>query len=133
MKKISLYVMILFYAGAGINHFIRPEFYLQIIPGWLPQHKALVLISGIAEILCAVLLLFPKTIRAGAWCTIALLIAIFPANIQMLLNYSRNKNPMLWIALIRLPIQLLLIWWAYSFTRPIRSAGEGLMSKSYFK
>jgi uncharacterized membrane protein len=133
MKKISLYVMILFYAGAGINHFIRPEFYLQIIPGWLPQHKALVLISGIAEILCAVLLLFPKTIRAGAWCTIALLIAIFPANIQMLLNYSRNKNPMLWIALIRLPIQLLLIWWAYIFTRPTRSAGEGLMSKSFFK
>ena len=110
--------MILFYAGAGINHFIRPDFYLKIMPAWLPLHKELVFISGVAEVLCAVLLLFSKTRRLGAWAVIALLVAVFPANLQMLLDYKRDNNPMLWIAVLRLPIQLLLIWWAYSFTKP---------------
>ena len=113
--------MILFYAGAGINHFIRPDFYLKIMPAWLPLHKELVFISGIAEVLCAALLLFSKTRRLGAWAVIALLVAVFPANLQMLLDYKRDNNPMLWIAVLRLPIQLLLIWWAYSFTKPMVS------------
>ncbi len=118
---ISLYIMILFYAGAGINHFINPSFYLKIMPAWLPMHKELVFISGVAEIVCALLLLLTKTRRLGAYCTIALLIAIFPANIQMLVDYYHNNNPMLWVAILRLPIQLLLIWWAYIFTKPVAS------------
>ncbi len=109
--------MMLFYAGAGINHFIRPAFYLQIMPAWIPLQKEIVFISGVAEIVCALLLLFTKTRRLGAYCTIALLIAIFPANIQMLLDYYHNNNPILWVAILRLPIQLLLIWWAYVFTK----------------
>ena len=113
--------MILFYAGAGVNHFIRPAFYLQIMPPWLPLHKELVFLSGLAEVLCALLLLFTKTRRLGAWAVIALLIAVFPANIQMLIDYERDNNPMAWIAVLRLPIQLLLIWWAYSFTKPVAS------------
>ena len=121
MKKISLYIMILFYAGAGINHFIRPEFYLKIMPPWLPLHKELVFISGVAEIVCAILLLFNKTRRLGAWAVIALLIAVFPANLQMLIDYNRDSNPMIWIAVLRLPIQLFLIWWAYVFTKPMKS------------
>jgi len=116
MTKISLYIMILFYAGAGINHFINPSFYLQIIPPWLPLHKEFVFLSGVAEIVCALLLLFSKTRRVGAWAVIALLIAVFPANIQMLLDYKKDNNPMLWVAILRLPIQLILIWWAYGFT-----------------
>ena len=88
------------------------------MPPWLPLHKELVFISGVAEILCALLLLFSKTRRIGAYCTIALLIAVFPANLQMLLNYYKNNNPMLWIAVLRLPLQLLLIYWAYTFTKP---------------
>ncbi|MEP7236822.1 MAG: MauE/DoxX family redox-associated membrane protein [Ferruginibacter sp.] len=118
MKKISLYIMILFYAGAGINHFINPAFYLQIMPSWLPLHTELVFISGVAEILCALFLLFPPTRRFGAYCTIALLIAVFPANIQMMLDYYHDDNPLLWVAILRLPIQFFLIWWAYLFTKP---------------
>ena len=110
--------MILFYAGAGINHFVHPAFYLQIMPPWLPWHKALVFVSGVAELVCALLLLFPSTRRTGAYCTIALLIAVFPANIQMLHDYKRNANPLLWIAVLRWPVQLLLICWAYMYTRP---------------
>ena len=116
MKKLSLIILILFYAAAGVNHFINPDFYLKIMPPWLPWHKELVLISGVAEVLCALLLLFPSTRRLGAWCTILLLIAVYPANVQMLIDYYHQNNPMLWVAIVRLPIQLLLIWWAYSFT-----------------
>ena len=116
MKKLSLIILILFYAAAGINHFLQPDFYLKIMPPWLPWHNELVFISGVAEVLCALLLLFPSTRRAGAWCTILLLIAVFPANVQMLIDYYHQSNPMLWVAIVRLPIQLLLIWWAYSFT-----------------
>ena len=113
--------MILFYAGAGVNHFIHPGFYLQIMPPWLPLHEELVLISGVAEVLFALLLLFPITRRFGAWGIIVLLVAVFPANIQMLINFYRENNPMLWVAILRLPIQLFLIWWAYSFTKSIVS------------
>ena len=111
--------MILFYTGAGVNHFIHPAFYIKLMPPWLPLHNELVFISGICEVLFALLLLFPLTRRLGAYCIIALLIAVFPANIQMLLNYYRDDNPMIWIAILRLPLQLVLIWWAYSFTKPI--------------
>ena len=117
MKKLSLIILILFYAAAGINHFINPDFYLQIMPPWLPWHTELVFISGVAEVLCALLLLFASTRSLGAWCTILLLIAVFPANVQMLIDYYHKNNPMLWVAIVRLPIQLLLIWWAYGFTR----------------
>jgi uncharacterized membrane protein len=113
--------MMLFYAGAGVNHFIHPVFYVKIMPGWLPLHNELVLISGICELAFALLLLFPSTRRLGACCIIALLIAVFPANIQMMVNYYRDNDPMLWITILRLPIQLILIWWAYGFTKPVIS------------
>lgn len=111
--------MVLLYTAAGINHFIHPGMYRKIMPPWLPWHNELVWLSGVAEILCALLLLIPATRRIGAYCTIALLIAVFPANIQMMLDYARAGNPLLWIAILRLPLQLLLIWWAYYFTKPI--------------
>ena len=111
--------MILFYVGAGVNHFIHPAFYINLMPPWLPLHKEFVFISGICEVLFALLLLFPITRRLGAYCIIALLIAVFPANIQMLLDYYNDNNPMFWLAIIRLPIQFVLIWWAYSFTKLI--------------
>lgn len=117
MKKISLYVMVLFYAAAGINHFIHPVFYLKIMPPRIPLHKELVFISGVLEVLFALLLLFPSTRRFAACCIIVLLIAVFPANIQMMLNYIHDKNPGIWISVLRLPLQLVLIWWAYGFTK----------------
>ena len=116
---ISLYIMALFYVLAGINHFTHPGFYLKIMPPWMPWHNLLVLISGILEILFAIFLLFISTRRIAAWCIIILLVAIFPANIQMMLNYIHEHNPQLWITVLRLPLQIVLIWWAYGFTKPI--------------
>ncbi|MEO7528043.1 MAG: MauE/DoxX family redox-associated membrane protein [Chitinophagaceae bacterium] len=120
MKKISLYAMVVLYIAAGINHFWHPDFYLPIMPKWLPYHEVLVMLSGICEILFAFLLVFPSTRRFAAWCIILLLIAVFPANIQMMFNYMNESNPKLWIAIIRLPLQIVLIWWAYGFTKKLK-------------
>jgi uncharacterized membrane protein len=117
MKKLSLYGMVVLYIAAGVYHFINPEFYLRIMPPWVPYPKEVIFISGVCELLFALLLLFSFTRRMGAWCIILLLVAVFPANIQMLLNYQHENNPLLWIAIVRLPLQIVLIGWAYQFAR----------------
>lgn len=104
------------YVLAGANHFISPTFYLAIMPPWLPWHLALVYLSGVAEIVCGLLLLVNKTRRLGGWLTIALLVAIYPANIQMLLDFYHQHNPALWVAVVRLPLQVLFIYWAWLCT-----------------
>lgn len=109
--------MAVLYIAAGINHFVHPEFYITIMPPWLPYHSALVFISGICEIVFGLMLLKPSSRKLAAWLIIFLLIAIFPANIQMMLNYLHENNPQLWIAIARLPLQVVLIWWAYGFTK----------------
>ncbi|MEP6645544.1 MAG: DoxX family protein [Saprospiraceae bacterium] len=117
MKKISLYIITVFYVVAGMAHFLVPQFYLNIMPPWMPLQKVAVFFSGILEIIFALLLIFPSTRKTGAWCLIGILIAIYPANIQMFLNYYHESNPALWIAIVRLPLQFILIWWAYTLVR----------------
>jgi uncharacterized membrane protein len=121
MKKVSLYIMGLFYMAAGVNHFIHPAFYKEIMPARIAFHDEAIFISGICEVLFALLLLFPSTRRPAAWAITGLLIVVFPANIQMMLNYYHENNPGLWFALLRLPLQIVLIWWAYLFTKPLSS------------
>ena len=69
--------------------------------------------SGVAEIVLGILLLFNKTRKAATWGIIVLLIVIFPANVQMLINYIEQHNPNIWVAALRLPLQAPLIWWAW--------------------
>jgi uncharacterized membrane protein len=120
------YTMAALYVAAGINHFIHPLFYEAIMPPYLPFHTILIFISGVCEILFACLLLPLNTRRLAAWCIIVLLIAVFPANVQMAINYYKAHNRHLWIALLRLPMQLLLLWWAYTLTRPFKPSPVGL-------
>ncbi len=87
------------------------------MPPWLPWHYTLIYISGICEIILGLLLLPKATRRPAAGGIILLLIAVFPANIQMMLNYKREHDPDLWIAIVRLPLQPLLVWWAYQFAK----------------
>ena len=117
LYKFSLYLMSILYIAAGINHFIHHLTYEKIMPHWLPLHNELVFLSGVFEILFAVLLLIPITRIIGAWCIILLLIAVFPANIQMAISYYQQNDPNLWKAVVRLPLQILLIWWAYIYTK----------------
>ena len=74
--SIPMYFMAFFYIIAGVLHFIKPEFYLTIMPRYLPYHMELIYLSGAWEILCGLLLFFKNTRALGAWLTIALLIAV---------------------------------------------------------
>lgn len=111
--EISKYVLAVILIIAGILHFLTPKFYLKIMPSYLPRPADLVVISGIAEIVCGILLLFPETQNFGAYATIVLLIAVFPANIEMARIYYAKKRKGFWLTILRLPLQFLLIWWAF--------------------
>jgi uncharacterized membrane protein len=106
---------------AGINHFIMPNFYMEIMPPYLPYPLMLIYLSGVAEVVCGVLLAISKTRKIGAWLTIALLIAIFPANIQMSIDELNNAGVLFYASILRLPLQFLLIYWVYRFTKEIKS------------
>ena len=120
VKRILLYVMAAFYIAAGVNHFLSPDFYVAIMPPYLPWHLELVYLSGVAEIVCGVGLLIPRTRVLAAWATIALLVAIYPANIHVALNDiplgGRSEGLGIWNWL-RLPFQFVLIAWAWWYTR----------------
>ncbi len=111
----GLAFMSLFYCVAGLMHFIRPKIYLKIMPPYLPRPLLLVYLSGAAETGLGLLLLAPAFRALAAWGIIAMLIAIFPANIYMAQQPRRFKIPR-WALLIRLPVQGLLILWAYLYT-----------------
>jgi uncharacterized membrane protein len=111
----SLVVLAAIFVVSGVLHFVIPRAYMSIMPPWLPAHRALVLVSGAAEIAGALGILHPATRVAAGWGLIALLIAVFPANVQMLLDAHARHASMLWqVALAaRLPLQPLLIVWVY--------------------
>ncbi len=109
--------MALLYVVAGINHFLNPAVYKRIMPPYLPYPVALIYLSGICEIGFGLLLLPSVTRPVAAWLLIALLVAVFPANVQMALNYWRAHHPYLWLAVLRLPLQLVLIAWAWWYTK----------------
>lgn len=102
---------------AGISHFLWPRFYERIVPPYLPWPHLLVVISGIAEMVLGVLLVVPRTSQLAAFGLIALLIAVSPANIHMALHpklFPGISPTALWI---RIPLQLVLMAWAFWFTR----------------
>lgn len=102
---------------AGLNHFRMPALYIAMIPEWLPAPSALNIISGVAEILGGIGLLapWPAVRRAASWGLIALLLAVFPANINMAIHnlpLGDNHVPA-WTLWARLPLQAILIAWAW--------------------
>jgi len=119
-QKVGLVLAAIFYVGAGWLHFARPEFYLKIMPPYIPWHPAMVRISGFFEIAGGIGLLIPQTRRAAAWGLVALLIAVFPANLYMATNPieagAASIAPVLRWG--RLPLQLLFIWWLVWCSRP---------------
>ena len=117
MNDVMIYLMAVFYITAGIFHFIKPGIYRSIMPSWLPWHNELIIVSGIAEIILGTLVIPTHTRSTAAWLIMILLIAVFPANIQMAINWAKKKNPRLWIAICRVPVQFILIWWAWQYTR----------------
>lgn len=100
---------------AGVLHLVKPGAYVGIVPRWLPAPMLLVLVSGVAEILGGVGVLVPATRVAAGWGLIALLVAVFPANVQMLLDAHAHGASRGWqtALALRLPLQLVLMWWVY--------------------
>jgi uncharacterized membrane protein len=106
-----------FFIGAGVNHFVHPAMYVAIMPPYLPWHLTLVYVSGACESILGALLLVERTQRMAAWGLVVLLIAVFPANVQMATHaalYPEIPAVALWL---RLPLQGLLIAWAWLYTR----------------
>lgn len=114
-KNTTAYVIGLLYIIVGLKHFITPNFFIAIVPPFLIYRSEIVLISGLIEVCMGFLLLFKKTRRIGAYITILLLIAVFPANIYLYLSelprdiIGISKNQ----ALFRMPFQIPLIILAY--------------------
>lgn len=106
----------IFFIGAGANHFLNTAFYVRIMPPYLPWHLELVYLSGVLEALLGILVLVPRYTFLAAWGLIALLIAVFPANVHMAMNPDQfpELNPvLLWV---RLSFQAVFVAWAYWFT-----------------
>ena len=110
-----MYKRQIFYVIVGIKHFIEPEYFLSIVPPYLPYHLELVYVSGLFEVLFGILILLPKYRYYGAIGLILLLIAVFPANIYLAQNEIAQEaiGATQEIAIWRLPIQGILIWIAY--------------------
>jgi len=120
VKFILKLLLGVFFIATGMNHFLRTGFYLRMMPPYVPFHLAMVQISGAAEILLGVLMLIPRRSAIAGWGLIALLIAVFPANVQMALHpetFPELSAPALWL---RLPLQAVMIAWAYWYTRKNR-------------
>jgi uncharacterized membrane protein len=113
--------------AVGVAHFANAEFFVSIMPDWVPLHRFMVYLSGAIEIGLGLALSYAPTQTRAAWGLIALYVAVFPANVHMALNpdlplaglpaWLPPPTPLsLWL---RLPFQGLFIWWAWLYTRPL--------------
>lgn len=117
LKELLLYPMAMIYLYAGYSHFKKSWFFYKITPPLLKRWKKPInVIVGIAEIAGGLGLLIPATRVAAAWGIILLLIAVFPANVYMLTSRGAGMKIKMWILWLRLPLQLVLIAWAYWYT-----------------
>jgi uncharacterized membrane protein len=110
-------ILAIFFIVTGSLHFFLPQTYLKIVPPSLPVPLIIVQISGAAEILSGLGLILSSTRRAAAWGLVALLIAVLPANIYMVIDHPKFASIPLWALWLRLPLQLPLIYWAWLYTR----------------
>ncbi len=119
MQRISLYLAALLFLAAGLLHLVRPGPFMAIVPPYVPHHRTVVLISGLAEIFGAFGLLVPFARKPAAWGLVLLLVAVFPANIHMALHHIQvTARPLPNYALWgRLFLQPLMIWWVWSLAR----------------
>ncbi len=117
-KKLVLLGLAAFFINVGIDHFINPDFYLSIMPPAFPLHLEAVYISGLFEVLGGLGVLIPRFRKFSGWGLIALLIAVYPANIYMALTPEAFPDVPLSALYIRLVFQFIFFYWAYLVTRP---------------
>ena len=116
LRLFNRYALALLFVGAGLIHLVRPATYLAIMPPQLPQPLLLVYTSGFFELLGGLGLLPVRSRRLAGWGLLALLVAVFPANVYMALIHEQLHIPG-WLAWGRLPLQPLLMWWVWRTIR----------------
>lgn len=127
VRRILLYLLSFQLCAAGFMHLLNPDFFVAIVPAKLPNPEWLNVISGLFEIVIGVYLLEPRTRVLAAWGAIALAIAVFPANVNMLIENIGPEGPGTgnpvanWI---RMPFQAVFILWAWWFTQPDPEPGQ---------
>ncbi len=117
-QTIALLLASAFFLAAGIGHFTHADFFVAIMPPYLPAHLELVHLSGVFEILGGVGLLLPPVRRAAGIGLIALLIAVFPANLHMAMNPELFPDMAPLALYIRLPFQLVFAIWVLRVSQP---------------
>ncbi len=110
-----LYLMAGIYILAGLMHFIKPKIYLRIMPRYLPFHKPLVYISGVIEILLGIGLCFSLTKNISIYGIICMLSVFLLVHFYMLSGEKAAAGVPKWLLFIRLPLQFLLMYWAYQY------------------
>lgn len=118
LRAAALLALSLFFVAAGVNHFASPDFYVAIMPPYLPAPLALVQASGVLEILGGLAVLAPRLRPLAGWGLVGLLVAVFPANLHMALHPELFPDAPAWLLLARLPLQAVFIAWAWWATRP---------------
>ncbi|HEY5977604.1 MAG TPA: hypothetical protein VIT85_07080 [Solirubrobacterales bacterium] len=111
-----------FFTTTGILHFVIPRSYEAMMPPSLPAHREAVIASGVAEIVGGAAVLPGRSRRFGRWWLLALLLAVFPANIHMAVNPEQVRGLDLekvprWVLWARLPLQPLCMLWVWRATR----------------
>ncbi len=127
-QTVSAYLMAFLYFGAGVMHFVKPGLFLQIVPSVLPWPLAIVYLSGVAELVVGAGLVSPRSRRLAAWGVVALLVAVYPANLYHWLAHVKVDGaeiPALYHPL-RALAQLLLIAWAAWLARSTPKAGADI-------
>ncbi len=102
-----------FFTAAGAGHFLKSSYYINAMPPGIPMPLLMVYVSGFFEILFGNLVLYPRTRKFAGWGMIALLIAVFPANIHMALNPGVFDEFPSWLLWVRLPLQAVFLWWVW--------------------
>ncbi len=117
-KRLALLALAVFFIAAGVNHFLNPDFYVRIMPPYLPAHLELVYLSGLFEILGGIAVLLPALRALAGWGLVLLLVAVYPANLHMALHPELFPEMSSTALYARLPLQLVFIVWVYWATRP---------------
>ena len=110
-----LYLMAFMYFLAGIMHFIKPKMYMRIMPRYLPNHKLLVLLSGVAEIILGIALCFSVTKNLAIYGIILILFVFLMVHFYMLSSEKASAGLPKWVLIIRIPLQFFLMYWAYFY------------------
>lgn len=112
VKIFFQYLLAVFWIAAGVNHFLDPDFYVNIMPDYMPLHRELVLLSGVTEIAAGLMVAIPALTRWGAWFCIVHLLIFFTVHIDMVVHADKFPEVPITVLWFRLPLQVLFILWA---------------------